>query len=83
MTYIFLKFVANFDYRPLRQTVTFEATESLRSQQCLEIEIIDDSLAEPWENFIVNISTNNTHVNLTQRQLSVYIAPNDGSYILH
>ncbi|CAI7997927.1 hypothetical protein GBAR_LOCUS2278, partial [Geodia barretti] len=41
--------VANFDYHPLQQTVTFEPTESLRSQQCLKIELIDDSLAEFWE----------------------------------
>ena len=66
---------ANFDYRPLRQTVIFEATESLRSQQCLEIEIVDDSLAEFWEMFSLTISTNSSTVNLTQRELNVYIHP--------
>ncbi|CAI8040768.1 hypothetical protein GBAR_LOCUS22670 [Geodia barretti] len=70
--------VANFDYRPLRQTVTFEPTESLRSQQCLKIELIDDSLAEFWEIFSVTISTNSSTVNLTRREFNVYVRPDDG-----
>ena len=69
---------ANFDYRPLRQTVTFEPTESLRSQQCLKIELIDDSLAEFWEIFSVTISTNSSTVNLTRREFNVYVRPDDG-----
>ena len=71
---------ANFDYRPLQQTVTFEPTESLRSQQCLKIELIDDSLAEFWERFSVTISTNSSTVNLTRREFNVFIGPNDGIY---
>ncbi|CAI8047097.1 Neurotrypsin, partial [Geodia barretti] len=73
--------VANFDYRPLQQTVTFEPTESLRSQQCLKIELIDDSLAEFWEMFSVTISTNSSTVNLTRREFNVFIGPNDGECI--
>ena len=70
---------ANFDYIPRRQTVTFESTESVRSQQCLEIELIDDSLAESWEMFSVTLSTNSSSsVNITRREFNIFIAPNDG-----
>jgi tetrahydromethanopterin S-methyltransferase subunit F len=53
----------------------------LRSQQCLKIELIDDSLAEFWEMFSVTISTNSSTVNLTRREFNVYIGPNDGECI--
>ena len=47
-------------------------------EQCLEIEIIDDALAEDWEIFTVRLSTENSAVNLTVQEFDVYIFPNDG-----
>ena len=67
------------DYRPLNQTITFEATDSLRTNKCIEIEIVDDSLAEDWEMFTVLLSTNSSAVNNTIRPyLDVFIKYNDG-----
>ena len=66
--------IAGYDYRQLRRTITFDMT---RSHQCLQIEIIDDSLAEDWEMFSVLLSTNNSAVNLTCREFNVFIEPND------
>ena len=48
-----------------------------RSHQCLQIEIIDDSLAEDWEMFSVLLSTNSSAVNLTRQEFNVFIEPND------
>ena len=54
-----------------------------RSHQCLQIEIIDDSLAEDWEMFSVLLSTNSSAVNLIMHKLNVFIRPNNdgGMYI--
>ena len=49
-----------------------------RSHQCLQIEIIDDSLAEDWEMFSVLLSTNSSAVNLTRHEFNVFIEPSDG-----
>ena len=48
-------------------------------QQCLEIEIINDSLPEDWEVFTLLLSTNNSAVNLTVHIVDVYIQPNNGN----
>ena len=49
-------------------------------QQCLEIEIINDSLPEDWEVFTLLLSTNNSAVDLTVHRVDVYIQPNNGKY---
>ena len=68
-----------YDYHPVYQTITFEPTDNMRSERCLEIEIIDDSLAESFEMFTVLLSTNSsTTVNVTRHYFNVFIRPNDG-----
>ena len=54
-----------------------------RSRQCLQIEIVNDSLAEETEVFSVLLSTNSTTVSLLQNQLDLYIYRNDGKSIRH
>ena len=57
----------------------FKPSNEMRSQQqCLEIEIINDSLPEDWEVFTLQLSTNNSAVNLTTHRVDVYIQPNNG-----
>ena len=69
----------NYDYHPLNQTIIFEPTDLMRSQlHCLEIEIIDDPLAEDYEMFSVLLSTNSSAVDLNLHQFDIYIQPNDG-----
>ena len=46
--------------------------------QCLEIEIINDSLPEDWEVFTLLLSTNNSAVDLITHRVNVYIQPNSG-----
>ena len=53
-------------------------TESVRSKQCLQIETVDDSLAEYTETFTVSIFTNNSAVNEELHTIYVYITSNDG-----
>ena len=54
------------------------------SQQCLEIEIINDSLPEDWEVLTLLLSTDNSEVDLITHRVDVYIQPNNGiSYLLH
>ena len=79
--YIFPKILpltADYDYRPLSYTLTFEPSDMTGLEQCLEIEIIDDALAEDWEIFTVQLSTDSSAVNLTLQEFDVHIVPNDG-----
>ena len=50
----------------------------MKSKQCLQIETVDDSLAEYNESFIVSIFTNNSAVNQEIHTIPVVIEPNDG-----
>ena len=66
----------------------FKPSNEMRSQEeCLEIEIINDSLPEDWEVFTLLLSTNTSTVNLTTHRVDVYIQPNNGisihSILLH
>ena len=56
------------------------SNEMRSEQQCLEIEIINDSLPEDWEVFTLLLSTNNSAVDLTVHRVDVYIQPNNGKY---
>ena len=57
----------------------FKPSDEMRSQeQCLEIEIINDSLPEDWEVFTLLLSTNNSAVDLTAKRVDVCIQPNNG-----
>ena len=49
-----------------------------KSQRCVQIEIIDDSLAEDWEVFTVLLSTNSSGVNLTRHKFDVFIQSSGG-----
>ena len=74
-------YTADYDYHPLSQTITFEPSDMTRSHQCLQIEIIDDSLAEGIEVFSVLLSTNSSTVSLVQNKLNIYIYSDDGKSI--
>ena len=77
----FFHISADYDYRATTCTLVFKPSNEIRSQQeCLEIEIINDSLPEDWEVFTLLLSTNNSAVNLTVHRFDVYIQPNYGKY---
>ena len=67
---------ADYDYKTTAHTLTFEPSGS--QQQCLEIEIINDSLPEDWEVFTLLLSNNNSAVNLTTKRVDVHIQPHNG-----
>ena len=72
-----LIYTADRDYHPLRRIITFDSSDMMRSHQCLQIEIIDDSLGlEEWEMFSVLLSTNSSAVNLTRQEFDVFIDDN-------
>ena len=80
LIYIFLTLVG-YDYKITNSTLKFEPSFEIRSQkQCLEIEIINDSLPEDWEVFTLLLSTNNSEVQLITQRINVYIRPNDGKH---
>ena len=66
---------ADYDYKATASTLVFEPSNEIVFQQCLEIEIINDSLPEDWEVFTLLLSTNNSalSVNLITRRVDVYI----------
>ena len=82
LIYIFLT-LAGYDYEITTSTLTFEAFDGITSQQCLEIEIIDDSLPEDWEVFTLLLSTNNSAVDLITQRVDVYIQPNNGKHYVN
>lgn len=65
------------DYIPVNQTLTFEPSTSMISEQCVEIEIVNDSLAESWEIFSIQISADTLAVDLFDNMIDVYIHPDD------
>ena len=67
---------AGYDYTKTNHTLMLNETVS---QQCLGIEIIDDSLSEGWEVFALLLSTNNSAVNLSIDRVDVYII--DGKHM--
>ena len=80
LIYIFLT-IAGFDYKINTTTLKFESSFVIRSQQqCLEIEIINDSLPEDREVFTLLLSINNSEVQLVTHRVDVYIIANDGKY---
>ena len=80
LIYIFLT-LADYDYKITTSTLKFEPSFEIRSQQqCLEIEIIDDSLPEDWEVLTLLFSTNNSEIQLITQRINVYIRANDGKH---
>ena len=67
--------IGGIDYVSLSQTLTLGL--SVTSEQCVEIEILDDSLTESWEMFEVQLSTHSTALYLVNWQVHIYISPND------
>ena len=72
-------FSASVDYKATTHTLVFEPSDERSQQQCLEVEIIDDSLPEDQEVFTVLLSTNSA-VRLATYKVNVYIRPNDGKW---
>ena len=72
---------ADNDYKATACTLVFEPSDEIVLQQCLEIEIIDDSLPEDWEVFTLLLSTDNVAVDLITHRVDVYIQPNNGNII--
>ena len=69
---------ANYDYIPVSYTLTFGP--SYQSEQCVEILVINDSLAEGWERLTVQLTTNSSAIELITPQFKIYIEPNDGRF---
>ena len=46
-------------------------------EHCVEVEILDDSLPEPWEMLSVQLYTNSTAILLVNTLIDIYIRPND------
>ena len=67
--------VAGFDYVPVSLVLMFGP--SYPSEQCLVIEIIDDSLAEELEQFYVVLSSSSEAINITDREFNIIIEPNN------
>ena len=75
---------ADYDYKATTYTFVFEQSDEIRSQQqCMEIEIINDSLPEDWEVFTLLLSTNNSAVDLMTHRVDVHIQPNNGIYKMY
>ena len=68
-------FVAGFDYLGVDHELHFVASE--QSVQCVEIEVVDDSLAETEEWFGIRVSTEWPLANVIETQLQLHIEPSD------
>ena len=80
LIYIFFA-IAGYDYKVTTSTLKFEPSFEITSQlQCLEIEIINDSLPEHREVLTLLLSTNNSAVQLSTGRVDVYIIANVGKH---
>ena len=75
--------IVGYDYKITTSTVMFEPSiGTVSQQQCLEIEIIQESLSEDQEVLTLLLSTNNSAVTLTTYKVVLYITANNGKAIL-
>lgn len=73
---LYLEFsVGGFDYLEVGHELHFAVSE--QSEQCVEIEVVDDSLAETEEWFGIHISTEWPLANVIETQLLLHIEPSD------
>ena len=80
LIYLFLT-LAGYDDKITTSTLKFEPSfgEIRSQQQCLEIEIIDDSLPEDREALTLILSTNSSKVDLISDKVFMYISANNGN----
>lgn len=72
------QYVANLDYTPLNEWITFKNSQ----KQCVNIEIIDDNIVEPTEQFNVLISSStDPNLVLEDDHTVVSIKDNDVLYV--
>ena len=71
-------FVANYDYIGLKDTITFGPMKSI---QCVDIQIVDDSLEEGLESFTVQVTSNSSEIVVMTSQVIVHIQKSDGKKI--
>ena len=71
-------FVANYDYIGLKDTITFGPMKSI---QCVDIQIVGDSLAEGLESFTVQVTSNSSEIVVLTSQVIVHIQKSDGKKI--
>ena len=72
------QYVANLDYTPLNEWITFKTSQ----KQCVNIEIIDDNIVEPTEQFNVLISSStDPNLVLEDDHTVVSIKDNDVLYV--
>lgn len=70
------------DYKELMfLMLTFSVENSNSFQHCFNISIIDDSIVEPNQSFMVILSSSDTNVTIDNQQLLVTIIDNDGKFL--
>ena len=72
-----LVLAAGSDYTPINTTLTFTPSDS--SEQCEYIIILQDSILEDPENFLVHLDTSDEDVKLQYNYSTVTILDNDGT----
>jgi len=70
-----LALAAGSDYSPINTTMTFT---SGTSEQCAHISILEDSILENPENFLVHLATSDDNVKLLYNYSAITILDNDG-----
>ena len=71
-----LVLAAGSDYTPINTTLTFTPSDS--SEQCEYIIILQDSILEDPENFLVHLATSDEDVKLQYNYSTITILDNDG-----
>ena len=62
----------------MKDTITFGPMKSI---QCVDIQIINDSLAEGLESFTVQVTSNSSEIVVLTSQVIVHIQKSDGKKI--
>ena len=65
---------ANYDYKPVNVTLMLESSQL---EWHIEVDIVNDVLAEGLETFMVQIAANSSSVEFEFPEFEVHISPND------
>ncbi len=60
----------------------FNESDTVGSEKCITLMVVDDSIADPDEQFTINISSTNSRVMFTRDTTTVVIIDNDGKGII-
>ena len=68
---------ANADYQSISTTLTFNMADSMVQEMCVNVSLVDDSIFEDDESFVVSLHVEHSAVSIHIQETTVTIEDND------